>query len=135
MSTKAKDSSLQKGGGNMMDKVRRAGILGTGSYVPEKVVTNEDLSAMMDTNDEWISDQDRHPYKAYSSQRGSCVRYGCRGRRKGSGKGRYFRGSDQFHDGGYRDTGLSHTLHSQYSAGKLGLSHTGAMDIHQAAPE
>ena len=37
-----------------MDKVRRAGILGTGRYVPEKVVTNEDLSAMMDTNDEWI---------------------------------------------------------------------------------
>ena len=33
----------------MMDKVRRAGILGTGRYVPEKVVTNEDLSAMMDT--------------------------------------------------------------------------------------
>ncbi len=49
MSTKAKDYSLQKGGGNMMDKVRRAGILGTGRYVPEKVVTNEDLSAMMDT--------------------------------------------------------------------------------------
>ncbi|WP_420536095.1 hypothetical protein [Dialister succinatiphilus] len=38
----------------MMDKVRRAGILGTGSYVPEKVVTNDDLSAKMDTNDEWI---------------------------------------------------------------------------------
>lgn len=37
-----------------MDKVRNAGILGTGSYVPEKVVTNDDLSAMMDTNDEWI---------------------------------------------------------------------------------
>lgn len=33
----------------MMDKVRNAGILGTGSYVPEKVVMNEDLSAMMDT--------------------------------------------------------------------------------------
>lgn len=32
-----------------MNMVRRAGILGTGSYVPEKVVTNEDLSAMMDT--------------------------------------------------------------------------------------
>ena len=38
----------------MMDKVRNAGILGTGSYVPEKVVTNDDLSAKMDTNDEWI---------------------------------------------------------------------------------
>ena len=33
----------------MMDKVRRAGILGTGSFVLEKVVTNDDLSAMMDT--------------------------------------------------------------------------------------
>ena len=49
MSTKAEDSSLQKGGGNMMDKVRRAGILGTGSYVPEKVVTNDDLSVMMES--------------------------------------------------------------------------------------
>ena len=37
-----------------MDRVRCAGILGTGSYVLEKVVTNDDLSAMMDTNDEWI---------------------------------------------------------------------------------
>jgi hypothetical protein len=49
MSTKAKDSSLQKGGGNMMDKVRRAGILGTGRYVPEKGVTNDDLSVMMES--------------------------------------------------------------------------------------
>jgi 3-oxoacyl-[acyl-carrier-protein] synthase-3 len=30
------------------------GILGTGSATPEKVLTNEDLSKMMDTNDEWI---------------------------------------------------------------------------------
>lgn len=29
-------------------------ILGTGSAVPEKVLTNEDLSGMVDTNDEWI---------------------------------------------------------------------------------
>ncbi len=33
----------------MIDKLRRAGILGSGSYVQEKLVTNEDLSAMMDT--------------------------------------------------------------------------------------
>ncbi len=31
-----------------------AGILGIGSYVPEKVVTNKDLEKIMDTNDEWI---------------------------------------------------------------------------------
>lgn len=29
-------------------------ILGTGSFVPEKVVTNGDLSQMVDTSDEWI---------------------------------------------------------------------------------
>ena len=30
-------------------------IKGTGSYVPEKILTNKDLEAMVDTNDEWIS--------------------------------------------------------------------------------
>ena len=29
-------------------------ILGTGSYLPPKVVTNDDLSRSLDTNDEWI---------------------------------------------------------------------------------
>ena len=29
-------------------------ILGTGYYVPEKVVTNDDLAKMVETNDEWI---------------------------------------------------------------------------------
>jgi len=30
------------------------GIVGTGSYVPEKVLTNADLEKIVDTNDEWI---------------------------------------------------------------------------------
>ncbi|WP_438432390.1 beta-ketoacyl-ACP synthase III [Gorillibacterium sp. sgz500922] len=30
------------------------GVLGTGSYVPERVLTNQDLEKMVDTNDEWI---------------------------------------------------------------------------------
>ena len=29
-------------------------ILGTGSFLPEKSVSNDDLSKVMDTNDEWI---------------------------------------------------------------------------------
>lgn len=32
----------------------RARITGTGSYVPEKVLTNVDLEKIVDTNDEWI---------------------------------------------------------------------------------
>jgi 3-oxoacyl-[acyl-carrier-protein] synthase 3 len=30
-------------------------IAGTGHYVPEKILTNDDLSRMVDTSDEWIS--------------------------------------------------------------------------------
>jgi 3-oxoacyl-[acyl-carrier-protein] synthase-3 len=32
----------------------RARIIGTGSYLPERVLTNSDLEKMVDTNDEWI---------------------------------------------------------------------------------
>src|SRR5258707_13058553 len=35
--------------------LRTVSIIGTGSYVPEKVLTNEDLSRMVDTSDEWIT--------------------------------------------------------------------------------
>ena len=30
-------------------------ILGTGAYVPERILTNDDLSRMVDTSDEWIT--------------------------------------------------------------------------------
>jgi len=33
---------------------RRSVILGTGAYLPERVVTNDDLAKKMDTTDEWI---------------------------------------------------------------------------------
>ena len=29
-------------------------VIGTGSYLPEKIVTNEDLVKSVDTSDEWI---------------------------------------------------------------------------------
>ena len=29
-------------------------VAGTGSYVPERILTNEELSTMVDTSDEWI---------------------------------------------------------------------------------
>lgn len=34
--------------------MKRAQIVGTGSYVPEKVLTNSDLEKFLDTSDEWI---------------------------------------------------------------------------------
>ncbi len=30
-------------------------ILGTGAYLPKKILTNDDLSSMVETNDEWIT--------------------------------------------------------------------------------
>src|SRR5947208_6920844 len=35
--------------------LRTASIIGTGSYVPEKILTNADFSRMVDTSDEWIT--------------------------------------------------------------------------------
>ncbi|MEY2481946.1 MAG: 3-oxoacyl-[acyl-carrier-protein] synthase [Verrucomicrobiota bacterium] len=34
---------------------RTVSIIGTGSYVPEKILSNADLSKMVDTSDEWIT--------------------------------------------------------------------------------
>jgi 3-oxoacyl-[acyl-carrier-protein] synthase-3 len=34
---------------------RTVSIIGTGSYAPEKILTNADLSRMVDTSDEWIT--------------------------------------------------------------------------------
>src|SRR5689334_15398878 len=34
---------------------RTVSIIGTGSYTPEKILTNEDLSRMVDTSNEWIT--------------------------------------------------------------------------------
>ncbi|WP_233231508.1 beta-ketoacyl-ACP synthase III [Tichowtungia aerotolerans] len=36
------------------NSLRTVSIIGTGVYLPEKVVTNEDLSKIVDTSDEWI---------------------------------------------------------------------------------
>jgi 3-oxoacyl-[acyl-carrier-protein] synthase-3 len=34
--------------------MRRAVVIGTGAYLPAKVLTNDDLARMVDTSDEWI---------------------------------------------------------------------------------
>ncbi len=38
-----------------MSANRRTGILGVGSYLPEKILTNQDLERMVETSDEWIT--------------------------------------------------------------------------------
>lgn len=41
-----------------MEKTNKAvGIIGVGSYLPEKIMTNKDLEKIVDTSDEWIVDR------------------------------------------------------------------------------
>ena len=39
----------------MRKNKKNIGIIGLGSYLPKKVLTNKDLEGMVDTNDEWIT--------------------------------------------------------------------------------
>jgi len=39
---------------NKTNSLRTVSIVGTGAYLPEKVVTNDDLAKIVDTTDEWI---------------------------------------------------------------------------------
>ncbi|MDP3803997.1 MAG: 3-oxoacyl-ACP synthase, partial [Candidatus Omnitrophota bacterium] len=38
-----------------MCEAKHTGIIGLGSYLPEKVLTNKELEKMVDTTDEWIT--------------------------------------------------------------------------------
>jgi 3-oxoacyl-[acyl-carrier-protein] synthase-3 len=38
----------------MTHMTRRAAIIGTGSYLPERIVSNEELAHTVDTSDDWI---------------------------------------------------------------------------------
>lgn len=38
-----------------MNSIFKAAVAGTGAYVPEKILTNQDLEKTLDTSDEWIT--------------------------------------------------------------------------------
>lgn len=40
-----------------MGKENRVGILGSGAYAPERVLTNKELEKLVDTSDQWIRDR------------------------------------------------------------------------------
>jgi 3-oxoacyl-[acyl-carrier-protein] synthase-3 len=40
-----------------MSQAKRVGIIGLGKYLPEKVLTNQDLEKIVDTSDEWITER------------------------------------------------------------------------------
>lgn len=59
-----------------------AGILGTGHYAPERLLTNFDLEKLVDTTDEWIRTrtgvETRHLAAASENTSDLCVKAGCK---------------------------------------------------------
>ncbi len=53
-SSPSKPRSAREASSRPRPATRRVGILGVGSYAPERVLTNDDLERMVDTSDEWI---------------------------------------------------------------------------------
>ena len=41
----------------MLENFKSVGIIGTGSYLPDKILTNQDLEKMVETSAEWIVDR------------------------------------------------------------------------------
>lgn len=54
-------------------------VLGTGMYVPPRVVTNDDLSQFLETNDEWITQRVGVKERHISTRNGGG--YGCKAAR------------------------------------------------------
>ena len=51
----------------------RSYILGTGFYVPERIVTNDDLAKWMDTSDEWIRQRSGIERRRYAPDDVGCA--------------------------------------------------------------
>jgi 3-oxoacyl-[acyl-carrier-protein] synthase-3 len=53
--------------------MRRSCILGTGFYVPDRIVTNDDLAKRMDTSDEWIRQRSGIERRRYAPDDVGCA--------------------------------------------------------------
>ncbi len=52
--------------------MNKVSILGAGCYVPETIITNDDLSKIVDTNDEWITTRTGIKERHLSGGEGTC---------------------------------------------------------------
>ena len=53
--------------------MQRAYIMGTGFYVPDRIVANEDLAQWMDTSDEWIRQRSGIERRRYAPDDVGCA--------------------------------------------------------------
>jgi len=53
--------------------MRKACIMGTGFYVPDRIVTNDELAGLMDTSDEWIRQRTGIERRRYAPDEVGCA--------------------------------------------------------------
>ena len=70
---------------NIIDSLPRSRIKGTGSYVPNRVVTNDDLAKIVDTSDEWIRQRVGIRERRYAADGESCSDMGYEAARRALG--------------------------------------------------
>ena len=66
-------------------------IIGTGMHVPERKITNEDLSTVMDTDPGWIEQRTGVRTRFFATTGHRSVGSGSGGGRQGLGRGRHRR--------------------------------------------
>ena len=57
-----------RGARRIGDRTPSSRVLGTGSYAPERIVTNEELAAKVDTSDEWIRSRTGIAQRHYAAE-------------------------------------------------------------------
>ena len=107
-------------------------ITGVGGYVPDYVLNNEELSRMVDTNDEWITTR-WHQGTAYPHRGGTGHElHGTQGGQatlaENGGRPRYHRRPHRY----YNDARLQIPSTASIVLGKLGLKNAFAFDFEAA---
>ena len=74
--------------------VMRSAVTGVGGYLPDQVVTNDDLAKFVDTSDEWIVERTGIRQRHKARRRPADLRPGRRGRPAGAGRRRARRAAD-----------------------------------------
>ena len=102
-----------------------AGILGTGHYAPERLLTNFDLEKLVDTTDEWIRTrtgvETRHlaaaSFTFFSKEHLKYIGFVCKSRLESFRSCRSYCRGYRFCDGGDSFTGLCGTVDCLSCAG------------------
>jgi 3-oxoacyl-[acyl-carrier-protein] synthase-3 len=108
---------------------RRARIAGTGHYVPDRVVTNHDLEAMIETSDEWIRERTGIRERRFTDSETTCSDLGVAAARSALEEAGWSEQDVQFIIFATLSPDLYFPGNGVLLQSKLGLPGVGALDV------